>query len=77
MLCRLLGWSQEEIGQLHGITQQGVAKATTELNKFKSVVISDFFEKKKVSEISDFFCAFWKVSCSPQLRNMLGSEGQR
>lgn len=50
-----LGWTEKEIGQLFEITQQGVAKATTELNEFKSVVISDFYEKKKkVSEIAEW-----------------------
>ena len=43
----LLGWSQEEIGQLFGMSHQAVSQIASSLNELKSVAIADFFEKKK------------------------------
>ena len=47
---RLLGWTQKEIGEAVGITQQAVSEITSKLNQFKPLVKSDFYEKHKSAE---------------------------
>ena len=52
----LLGWTQQEIGDLSEITQQTVSKITTSFAKTKTIVKSDFYEKNKsIEEICEYY----------------------
>lgn len=51
---KLLGWTQEEIGEVVGITHQAVSEIASKLNQFKPLAKSDFYEKhKSAEEIAD------------------------
>lgn len=52
----LLGWTQEEIGELVGINQGTVSYFIDKLNELNSSIISGFFEKgKALSEIAEYY----------------------
>jgi len=51
----LLGWTQEEIGKIFGITHQAVSKIATNFGNLKTVAKSDFYEKRKpIEEICQY-----------------------
>jgi len=52
----LLGWTQEQIGEVIGIDQRTVSYSTKKFNEFNSLVKSDFFEKdKSLKEVADYY----------------------
>ena len=52
----LLGWTQQEIGELFGLTQQAIAKITTNFASEISSIQNQFYEKHKpIEEIAKFY----------------------
>lgn len=49
----LLGWTQEEIGKMFEMKQEAVSQNISKLKEFNSLIISDFYDKRKpVEEIA-------------------------
>jgi predicted transcriptional regulator len=52
----LLGWTQEEIGELVELDQSGISRIMQELNQLNLVIKSDYFDKqKKPEDIAEYY----------------------